>query len=163
MMPPRPQLQCCFLLFVHLLILSEASQASGRQNSTEETLRHYEKTEGVDSTTVAGKIEGAFFGALVADALTVGSHYEYDSRRIVMAYGKGGKLLTRFPHPGEVLSTIEMPDWGKKNRVHPRVKGGDQTDYGEYNVLVLEHLATTLDNPRMFDVPEFIPHWLEVR
>ena len=32
-------------------------------------------------------IEGAFFGAMVADALFLGSHYEYDAHKIYAAYG----------------------------------------------------------------------------
>ena len=32
-------------------------------------------------------IKGAFFGALVGDALCLGSHYEYDAAKILKAYG----------------------------------------------------------------------------
>jgi hypothetical protein len=32
-------------------------------------------------------IKGAFFGALVGDALCLGSHYEYDAAKIFKAYG----------------------------------------------------------------------------
>merc|ERR1712028_72536 len=39
------------------------------------------------AATVQEKIEGAFFGSLVADALTLGSHYEYDAPTIKKAYG----------------------------------------------------------------------------
>ena len=33
-------------------------------------------------------IKGSFFGAVVADALCLGSHYEYDAQKIYEAYGK---------------------------------------------------------------------------
>ena len=32
-------------------------------------------------------IKGAFMGAIVADALCLGSHYEYDAQKIHNAYG----------------------------------------------------------------------------
>lgn len=50
--------------------------------------------------------------------------------------------------------------WGKRN-YHPLAKAGDPTDYGEYNLLVLEHLAATADPPRSFSVTEFLPLWHE--
>ena len=34
------------------------------------------------------KIRGAYFGALVADALCLGSHYEYDAPKIKQAYSE---------------------------------------------------------------------------
>ncbi len=45
---------------------------------------------------------------------------------------------------------------------HPGTTKGDQTDYGEYNVLVLEHLATKAadsNKVQSFDISEFIPLW----
>ena len=43
-------------------------------------------------------IKGAFFGAVVADALCLGSHYEYDAKKIYEAYGK--KPIEKFMSPG---------------------------------------------------------------
>jgi len=108
------------------------------------------------STPEASKIKGAYFGALVADALTLGSHYEYDAIKIKRAYGGP---IDRFMAPGEHMGgATHGVGWGQRN-YHPGTSAGDQTDYGEYNVLVLEHLAATADKPRPFSVPEFLPHW----
>jgi ADP-ribosylglycohydrolase len=41
----------------------------------------------------------------------------------------------------------------------PGAKSGDQTDYGEYNVLILEHLANSASNPHPFSVEELLPTW----
>jgi ADP-ribosylglycohydrolase len=109
------------------------------------------------------RIEGAYFGALMADALTLGSHYEYDAPKIKQAYG--GEI-TKYMGPGEQMGgETHGIGWGKRN-YHPGATSGDQTDYGEYNVLVLEHLAeqatinaNTNKQPIAFDVQEFIPQW----
>lgn len=50
--------------------------------------------------------------------------------------------------------------WGSRN-YHPVTQGEDQTDYGEYSVLVLEHLADQAQHPHQFDVDEFLPTWSE--
>jgi len=50
--------------------------------------------------------------------------------------------------------------WGARN-YHPGTVAGDLTDYGEYNVLVLEHLADESDNPHPFDLDKFLPTWSE--
>jgi ADP-ribosylglycohydrolase len=39
-------------------------------------------------------------------------------------------------------------------------KAGGTTDYGDYNILILEHLAATAEPPRPFEVAELIPHWM---
>ena len=36
----------------------------------------------------ADRIRGTFYGALVADALTLGTHYEYDASKIKKFYGE---------------------------------------------------------------------------
>ena len=41
------------------------------------------------------KIQGAFFGALVADALTLGSHYEYDATKIKQVRASFAQRLLR--------------------------------------------------------------------
>lgn len=103
------------------------------------------------------RIKGAFFGSLVADALTLGSHYEYDAKVIKKAYG--GKTISRYMAPGELMGgTTHGVGWGRMN-YHPGQKAGDQTDYGEYNVLVLEHLAQRKDKKGPIDLKELIPHW----
>jgi len=103
------------------------------------------------------KIRGAFYGAVVvADALCLGSHYEYDAPKIKQAYNG---IIDEYMAPGEMMGgQTHGVGWGARN-YHPGTKKGDQTDYGEYNVLVLEHLAQSVDNPHSFDVSEFIPLW----
>ena len=103
-------------------------------------------------------IKGAFFGALVGDALSLGSHYEYDAQKIYKAYGD--KPIEKFMSPGEMMGgQTHGIGWGERN-YHPGKKAGGTTDYGDYNILVLEHLAATADPPREFDVAALIPHWM---
>merc|ERR1719258_263113 len=102
------------------------------------------------------RIKGAFFGALVADALTLGSHYEYDAKVIKQAYGG---TISKYMAPGEMMGgTTHGVGWGRMN-YHPGQKAGDQTDYGEYNVLALEYLAGRKDKAAPVDLKEFIPIW----
>jgi len=102
-------------------------------------------------------IKGAFFAALVGDALCLGSHYEYDAQKIYKAYGN--KPIEKFMSPGEMMGgQTHGIGWGERN-YHPGKKAGGTTDYGDYNILVLEHLAATADPPREFDVAALIPHW----
>lgn len=102
-------------------------------------------------------IKGAFFGAIVADALCLGSHYEYDAKKIYEAYG--GKPIEKFMSPGEHMGgETHGIGWGQRN-YHPGKSAGDTTDYGDYNILVLEHLAATADPARGFVVAEIVPHW----
>merc|ERR1719235_2541372 len=102
------------------------------------------------------RIKGAFFGSLVADALTLGSHYEYDAKVIKQAYGG---TISKYMAPGEMMGgSTHGVGWGRRN-YHPGQKAGDQTDYGEYNVVVLEHLATRKDKRAPISVEEFLPHW----
>lgn len=102
------------------------------------------------------RIKGAFFGSLVADALTLGSHYEYDAKVIKKAYGG---TISKYMAPGESMGgTTHGVGWGRRN-YHPGQKAGDQTDYGEYNILVLEHLAKRKGKQDAIDLKELIPHW----
>lgn len=55
--------------------------------------------------------------------------------------------------------------WGAQN-YHPGTVAGDQTDYGEYNVLILEYLASLYksnsnsnSNEEPFDLKGLLPHW----
>ena len=103
-------------------------------------------------------IKGAFFGALVGDALCLGSHYEYDAEKIYKAYGE--KSIEKFMSPGEMMGgQTHGIGWGERN-YHPGKKAGGTTDYGDYNILVLEHLAATADPEREFDIAALIPHWM---
>jgi len=103
-------------------------------------------------------IKGAFFGALVGDALCLGSHYEYDAKKIYNAYGQ--KPIDKFMSPGEMMGgQTHGIGWGERN-YHPGKKAGGTTDYGDYNILILEHLASTSSTPKAFDVAEIIPHWM---
>merc|ERR1719326_354082 len=103
------------------------------------------------------RIRGAFFGALVADALTLGSHYEYDAEAIKRAYG--GKPINQFLAPGDRMGgSTHGVGWGRRN-YHPGQKAGDQTDYGEYNVVILEHLANRKNKKDPIDLKGLIPHW----
>ena len=106
------------------------------------------------------RVKGAFLGSLVADALCLGSHYEYDAPTIKAAYGGniGGYMA-----PGEHLGgTTHGVGWGRRN-YHPGQRAGDGTDYGEYNLLVLEFLASR--PPAAYSTPialaELLPFWAE--
>jgi len=73
------------------------------------------------------QLKGAYFGALVADALTLGSHYEYDAVKIKQAY-QGD--INKFLAPGEMMGgETHGVGWGQRN-YHPGTVAGDQTDYG---------------------------------
>jgi len=106
--------------------------------------------------TQESRISGSFFGALVADALTLGSHYEYDAKVIKQAYGG---TISKYMAPGEAMGgSTHGIGWGRRN-YHPGQKAGDQTDYGEYNVLVLEHLAKRKDKKGPINLDDLVPHW----
>ena len=63
----------------------------------------------MSNITKEEKIKGTFFGAIVADALCLGSHYEYDAKKIHQAYGE--KPIEKFMSPGEMMGgqTQHMP------------------------------------------------------
>ncbi|MBA3026396.1 MAG: ADP-ribosylglycohydrolase family protein [Sulfurimonas sp.] len=104
-------------------------------------------------------IKGAFFGAIVGDALCLGSHYEYDAQKIYEAYGR--KPIEKFMSPGEMMGgETHGIGWGQRN-YHPGKSAGGTTDYGDYNILVLEYLAAISDTPRPFNVANMIPHWMK--
>jgi ADP-ribosylglycohydrolase len=94
--------------------------------------------------------------ALVADALCLGSHYEYDAPTIKKAYG--GKSIETYMAPGEQMGgTTHGVGWGRRN-YHPGQKKGDQTDNGEYNLLMLEYLAAR-KKAGAVDLAELVPMW----
>ncbi|MFT7235730.1 MAG: ADP-ribosylglycohydrolase [Methylophagaceae bacterium] len=104
------------------------------------------------------KITGAFLGAVVADALCLGSHYEYDAKKIYKAYGN--KPIEKYMSPGEMMGgQTHGIGWGERN-YHPGKKAGGTTDSGDYNILVLEYLASLSDNPAPFNIANMIPHWM---
>jgi len=108
------------------------------------------------AATVQEKIEGAFFGSLVADALTLGSHYEYDAPTIKKAYGG---IISEYMAPGEQMGgTTHGVGWGRRN-YHPGQKKGDQTDYGEYSILMLEYLASRKTQTGRVNLDELLPIW----
>ncbi len=112
----------------------------------------------MNTRTKEEAIEGAFFAALVGDALCLGSHYEYDAQKIYKAYGN--KPIEKYMSPGEMMGgQTHGIGWGERN-YHPGKKAGGTTDYGDYNILVLEHLASIANPPREFDVAALIPHWM---
>ncbi|MDO9207204.1 MAG: ADP-ribosylglycohydrolase family protein [Sulfuricurvum sp.] len=112
----------------------------------------------MNNTTKEEAIKGAFFGALVGDALCLGSHYEYDAQKIYKAYGE--KPVETFMSPGEMMGgQTHGIGWGERN-YHPGKSAGGTTDYGDYNVVVLEHLSSIAVPPRAFDVSAMIPHWM---
>lgn len=102
------------------------------------------------------QMRGAFFGTLVSDALCLGSHYEYDALAIKRAYS--GRIET-YMGPGEQMGgTTHGIGWGRRN-YHPGQRKGDQTDYGEYNILMLEYLAGREGKPHPIRLDELIPIW----
>jgi len=116
---------------------------------------------GEDRPTRESSIRGALMGSLVADALCLGTHYEYDAQKIRRFYGK----LDQYYAPGEKTGgQTHGVGWGGRN-FHggngngPPKRKGEQTDYGDYNILVLEHLANTAEPARPFSLAEFIPTW----
>lgn len=112
--------------------------------------------------SVQDKIQGALFGSLVADALCLGSHYEYDAKVIKQAYA--GVPIERYMGPGEAMGgTTHGVGWGRRN-YHPGQKAGDQTDYGEYNLLGLEFLASrsaSVEATSPIRLEALIPYWRE--
>lgn len=112
----------------------------------------------MNNVTQEEAIRGAFFGAIVGDGLCLGSHYEYDAQKIFKAYGE--KAIEKFMSPGEMMGgQTHGIGWGERN-YHPGKRAGGTTDYGDYNIVVLEHLAATADPSRSFSVAAMIPHWM---
>jgi len=105
------------------------------------------------------KIKGIFYSAIVGDALCLGSHYEYDAQKIYKAYGN--KDIEKFMSPGEMMGgQTHGIGWGERN-YHPGKKAGGTTDYGDYNILVLEHLASISQKNEVFTLEGLIPHWMD--
>jgi len=109
----------------------------------------------------SSRMKGAFFGAVVSDALSLGTHYEYDAIRIKKFYGD----IDRYYAPGQKTGgETHGIGWGARN-YHggngngPAKRAGETTDSGDYNILMLEHLAGTSKKPHRVDLKELIPRW----
>ena len=62
--------------------------------------------------------------------------------------------------PGEMMGgQTHGIGWGERN-YHPGKTAGGTTDYGDYNIVILEHLSATANPPRAFDVAALLPHWM---
>lgn len=93
---------------------------------------------------VVNRIQNAFKLGLIADALALGGHYEYDARKIQASGG-----YRDFAKPGEANNGI---GWGTAN-YHPGKVAGDMTDSGEVALMLLEHLVElkAVSQPYSFD------------
>lgn len=117
--------------------------------------------KGAEKPSKTSQMKGAFFGAVVADALALGTHYEYDAKKIKQFYGE----IDRYYAPGEKTGgETHGVGWGARNfhngnGVGPAKKAGECTDYGDYTILMLKHLAATSDKPHRVDLNELIPRW----
>lgn len=107
-------------------------------------------------------MRGAFLGSLVADALTLGTHYEYDAAKIADFYGD----IDQYYAPGEKTGgETHGIGWGARNfhggnGVGPPKRAGEQTDYGDYTLLIGEYLATTAAAPSSdIDLKGLVPFW----
>ncbi|MGB3750826.1 MAG: ADP-ribosylglycohydrolase family protein [Arcobacteraceae bacterium] len=111
------------------------------------------------SPTKKEKIQGLFYASIVGDALCLGSHYEYDAQKIYKAYGD--KNIEKFMSPGEMMGgQTHGIGWGERN-YHPGKTAGGTTDYGDYNILVLEHLTSLAQKNEVFTLESLIPHWMD--
>jgi len=78
--------------------------------------------KGLNHLSKEEAIKGAFFGALVGDALCLGTHYEYDAAKIFKAYGN--RPLDKFMSPGEMMGgQTHGIGWGERN-YHPGKRAG---------------------------------------
>jgi len=80
------------------------------------------------------RIEDAFIAGLVGDALALGSHYEYDAKKIRDKVGE----YTKYHDPGKDNNGI---GWGTAN-YHPGKVAGDLTDAGDIAIMLLKYLST---------------------
>lgn len=117
---------------------------------------------GATEPSKESKMRGSMLGALVADALSLATHYEYDAVKIRKYYG----AIDRYYAPGEKTGgETHGVGWGARNFHNgngngPAKRAGENTDYGDYTLLVAEHLAATADPPSTtFDVAAFLPRW----
>merc|ERR1719174_625491 len=87
--------------------------------------------------TSESRMRGSLLGSLVADAV-----------KIRKFYGR----IDRYFAPGEKTGgETHGIGWGARNfhngnGVGPAKRAGEQTDYGDYSLLLAEHLAATADS-----------------
>lgn len=80
----------------------------------------------MNNVTREEAIKGAFMGAIVADALCLGSHYEYDAQKINKAYGN--KPIEKFMSPGEMMGDrLTVSAGANVTIIQARVQGERQT------------------------------------
>ena len=86
---------------------------------------------------VHDRVAGSVLGALAADALSLRDHYEYSAARTL----KRG-IMTTYEDPRPNLT----PGWhdGKPYLFHPKRVAGQQTDYGDNVLFVLDFLREQL-------------------
>ena len=140
-----------------LLLCTNGSAVAGSSNA------------GVDpnpAPSAVSRMKGAFLGGLVADALSLATHYEYDATKIKKFYGN----IEQYYSPGEKTGgQTHGVGWGQRNfhggNGNGPAKGrGEQTDYGDYSLLMLEHLAaeTAAGKPvARLDLDTLLPRWQE--
>lgn len=98
------------------------------------------------------RVQTAFKAGLIADALSLGGHYEYDAKKIKSSGG-----YRDFAKPGEANNGI---GWGTAN-YHPGKVAGDLTDSGEVAIMLLEHLVElkTASSPAAYTFDSFAAYW----
>ena len=91
------------------------------------------------------RIRGVVYASLVGDALGLGTHYEYSTPKILELYGNPFaadvmSLIGTYFEPGQRSGgKTHGVGWGAR-RYHDK-PAGDQTDYGDYLLVVGDHLA----------------------
>lgn len=111
--------------------------------------------------TLEDRIRASIMAPLVADSLSLATHYEYDAVKIKQYYG----IVDKYYAPGEKTGgQTHGVGWGARNYHNgngngPAKRAGEQTDYGDYTLLILEHLAAESENPHALDLNELIPRW----
>mmetsp|Transcript_35336 Transcript_35336/g.47721 ORF Transcript_35336/g.47721 Transcript_35336/m.47721 type:complete len:404 (-) Transcript_35336:213-1424(-) len=119
-------------------------------------------TSEIVTPNTESRMRGSLLGALVADSLSLATHYEYDAVKIKKFYG----AVDHYYAPGEKTGgQTHGIGWGARNfhdgnGVGPAKGAGENTDYGDYNLLIAEHLSSSGMNPHRLDVAELLPLWL---
>jgi ADP-ribosylglycohydrolase len=102
--------------------------------------------------SAAGRVERAFVGGLIGDALALGGHYEYDAVKI---RSNGG--FKSYSPPGEANNGV---GWGTAN-YHPGKRAGDLTDSGEVAIMLLDHLVELKRGGALatYSFDSYAQHW----
>ena len=112
---------------------------------------------------VEEKIAGAVLGCLVADALSLGSTFEFDAAKIRAAYAR--EEDARRTHSGFVRGMLYHAPGALFTGHHNFYKGrrdGDQTDNGDGNVYLLEYFSKLgLKKTLPFQVEHYVSkYWI---